>query len=361
MMSSKKLALKYKKSGMKDLKVNRSTIPDWGNCKAIVLVYPYKIKGREHLQHFYDKLLTYIPAEIDIVLLVRDQSIINAFRQKCLNAGIKNNIEFEVYPDLFDIWVRDYAPLTVIEMGMLSPVKFEYKPSYVEKKFEKHVLNDHKAGELLGNKYVSKGMSSVYYHWDGGNLTHNGLGTAIISNRFISDNECYNINNEIRPLLHVILGFSNIIFIPVEPLDETGHVDGMVRFIDEKVLVVGAYPRHSENHIFMNKLAENLRTDLGDDYTILRLMNAEPEDYESEGIGSAVGNHMNFLRINELILFPYYSDKISKQPLMEFISELKNNNLQIRVRPVDIPEINELARSGGVLNCISWQTFSISK
>jgi len=343
---------------MKDLKINRSTLPDWHSCKAIVLVYPYKINGREHLQSFYDKLLSYIPAEIDIVLLVRDQSIANVFNKKCIKAGIPNNIEFEIYPDLFDIWVRDYAPLTVTEMGMLSPVKFEYKPSYVEKKFEKYVLNDHKAGEMLGNKFVSKGMSSVYCHWDGGNLTHNGKGTAIISNRFISDNESYNINNEIRPLLNVILGFSNIILIPVEPLDETGHVDGMVRFIDEKVLVVGAYPRHSENHVFMNRLAENLQTDLGKDYTILRLMNAEPEDYESEGIGSAVGNHLNFLRINDLILFPYYSDMISKQPLLDFKSELEKNNLNIHVIPVDIPEINELARSGGVLNCISWQIFS---
>lgn len=343
---------------MKDLIVNRSSVPDWGNCKAILFVYPYKIKGREHLMSFYDKLLTFIPVEIDIILLIRDLSFANAFKQNCLKDGILNNIEFVEYPDLFDIWVRDYAPLTVSEMGMLSPVKFEYKPSYVEKKYEKYILNDHKAGELLGNKYVSKGMSSVYYHWDGGNLTHNGKGTAIISNRFISDNESYNINNEIRPLLHVILGFSNIIFIPVEPEDQTGHVDGMVRFIDEKVLVVGAYPRHSENHLFMNRLAENLKTDLGVDYTQIRLMNGEPEEYESEGIGSAVGNHMNFLRINDLILFPYYNDQVSKQPLDDFKSDLERNNLNIHVVPVDITDINVLARSGGVLNCISWQIFS---
>ena len=201
-------------------------------------------------------------------------------------------------------------------------------------------------------------MSSVYYHWDMGNLTHNGKGTAIISNRFISDNESYDIEHEIRPLLHVILGFSNIIFIPVEPDEETGHVDGMVRFIDEKLLVVGAYPSNSPNHRFMNNLSSNLKKDLGDNYKIIRLMNGQPEEIKSEGIGSAMGNHVNFLRINDLILFPYYNDQISKQAMRDFKSEMGKINLSIDIIPVDIPEINELARLGGVLNCISWHNFS---
>ena len=243
-------------------------------------------------------------------------------------------------------------------MGIHFPVKFEYKPTYAEKKYEKYIRYDHEAGHLLGEKYINKGEHSVYFNWDMGNLTHNGRGTAIISNRLISDNEGVNFEHELKPILHTFLGFSKIIFIPVEPLDETGHVDGMVRFIAEKVLVVGAYPLHSENHIFMNSLAENLKTDLGDDYTIIRLQNAEPEDYESEGIVSAVGNHLNFLRINDLILFPYYNDQISKQPLQDFQSDLEKNNLNISVAPVDIPEIRELAKKGGVLNCISWQNFS---
>jgi hypothetical protein len=51
---------------------------------------------------------------------------------------------------------------------------------------------------------------------------------------------------------------------------------------------------------------------------------------------------VNFLRINNLILFPYYNDQISKQPLLDFQSDLEKNNLSISVVPVDIPEIIEL-------------------
>jgi agmatine deiminase len=345
---------------MKDLVVNRSIVPDWGNCKAIALAYPYKMKEREQLIPFYDKLLSYIPEDIDIVLLARNISFANDYKQKCLKNGVNNKIEFIEMPQLSDIWVRDYAPLTLIEMGMLAPVKFEYKPTYVEKKYEKYIQYDNEAGHLLGEKCIGKGERALYFKWDMGNLTHNGKGTAIITNRIISDNETVSIDHELKPVLHVWLGFSNIIFIPVEPEDKTGHVDGMVRFIDEKIIVVGAYPTHSSNHRFMEILAKELKSDLGEDYTIIRLVNAEPENYVSEGICSAVGNHVNFLRINELILFPYYSDEISKQPLMDFKSELEKNNLPLQIIPIDIPEINELARKGGVLNCISWQIFSRS-
>jgi hypothetical protein len=43
---------------------------------------------------------------------------------------------------------------------------------------------------------------------------------------------------------------------------------------------------------------------------------------------------------------------------LNFIAEIERNGLNIRVVPVKIPEINKLAKLGGVLNCISWQVFS---
>ena len=67
---------------------------------------------------------------------------------------------------------------------------------------------------------------------DIGKLTHNGVGTAIITNRFISDNEGCNVIHELIPVLRAFLGLDNIIFIPTEPEDAKGHVDGMVRFMD---------------------------------------------------------------------------------------------------------------------------------
>lgn len=343
---------------MTELQKKKNCIPDWYDSKAIIFVYPYKLEGRAYLCSFYDKLLSYIPEYVDIILLVKNSSFKNRYFKQCRERGILNNIDFIEYPELSDIWVRDFAPLTVKFMGMNFPVKFVYNPSYVSAKYADSVVNDDKIGNLLGEQLISKGSNWVEFKWDMGNITHNGKGIAIVSKQLISDNEKINVVDELMPVIKSFLGLSEIIFIPVEPLDVTGHVDGMVRFIDEKVLVVGAYPQNVENHAFMDKLAKELKADLGKDCAIIRLMNAEPENYSSEGVGSAVGNHVNFLRINNNILFPYYSEEISAKPFSDFKHDLQALNLEIQVIPVNIPEINKLARKGGVLNCISWHVFN---
>ena len=342
---------------MTDLVVNRHALPDWYGCQSVVFVYPYKLKDREHLIPFYDKLWQYIPDDVGITLVVKDKSFSQDYLKKCRKDGITNNFEFIEIPDISDIWIRDFAPLAIMEGGLMTAWQFEYSPAYVNKKYQKYLQNDHIAGEQIWKHIHGFGVNSAYFKWDLGNLTHNGRGTAIVTNRLIADNQDVNIEHELKPMLHVFAGFKNLIFIPTEPDDATGHIDGMVRFVDEKVLVVGKYPSGSQNQRFMDMLADNLQKDLGIEFTILRLENGAPEEWESEGIGSAVGNHMNFLRINNTILFPYYGDDISMLSMQNFCNELERIKLNLRVIPVDMPEIMDLARLGGVLNCVSWQLF----
>jgi len=342
---------------MTDLKNNRNSIPDWHPPKAIVLVYPFMVTGREHLIPFYKKFLSYVPTEIKIILLVKDTSCEKDIRNYCAENGIQNEVEIIHYPNIFDIWIRDYAPLIIKHEPHHFPVKFKYFPSYVDSKYEKYILDDDQIGEHFGKKLLTTGIDRIGFVWDMGNLTHNGAGTAIISNHFIADNKTRSIENELKPVLNGFCGFSNIIFIPTEPNDATGHVDGMCRFINEKTLVIGAYPAGSANYKFMELLAENLKEEIGKEYKVLRLLNGEPEDCETEGVGSALGNHINFLRLGDKILMPYYEDEISGEAVEMFVGELKRNNLDIEIIPVEMPEIVDLARLGGVLNCVGWQYF----
>ena len=343
---------------MKDFIVNRKTLPDWSPCHSHVMVYPYKMSGRNQLLPLYHYLLTIIPNDIEIRLLVKNSEEAGKVLKKAIPENFNiDRIKFMEFPDLFDIWIRDYAPLTTVDMDMLIPVKFEYSPSYLDNKYRKYIQRDNEIGEILGKELISEGIRSIYFNWDMGNLTHNGQGTVIITNRLIADNQNISIDHELKSMLYILCGFSNIVFIPVEPHDETGHVDGMVRFIDEHVLVVGSYLPGSHNFKFMENLAESLRKDLGDGFKIIRLQNGQPEDIKSDGVSSAYGNHMNFMRINDTIFFPYYSAEVSEKPMQEFISVLAKNNLPIEVIPIDLSEITDLARLGGVLNCITWQTY----
>jgi agmatine/peptidylarginine deiminase len=65
---------------------------------------------------------------------------------------------------------------------------------------------------------------------DGGNFIHNGQRTAITTNRIIADNENLFVQ-QIRDVFWMRLNIENLLIIPVEPGDRTGHVDGIVRFI----------------------------------------------------------------------------------------------------------------------------------
>ncbi len=122
---------------MTDLVVNRHALPDWYPCKSLALVYPFKLKGREHLIPFYDKLLRYVPDDVGITLVVRDASFEAAYLNKCHKSGITNQIDFVEIPDISDIWIRDFAPITIIEGGLKTALQFEYAPYYIDEKDHK--------------------------------------------------------------------------------------------------------------------------------------------------------------------------------------------------------------------------------
>lgn len=48
--------------------------------------------------------------------------------------------------------------------------------------------------------------------------------------------------HKIGELLREKLNITRLIVIPEEPGDETGHVDGMVRFLSPETVAVGSYP-----------------------------------------------------------------------------------------------------------------------
>jgi len=197
-------------------------------------------------------------------------------------------------------------------------------------------------------------MQVMVLLWDIGNLTHNGKGIAIATERLIDDNKDKYTENKIRVIIKNLLNINKLILLPEEPGDDTGHIDGMARFIDESTVVVGSYPKNwPKGKDFMDSIAEKLIKELGKEYRIIRIPNGLPPDEKNEGIASAVGNHINFLRIGNRILIPYYGIPEDEQARKVLQVALPN----VEVIPIDIPSIKKLASKGGVLNCVTWCYF----
>ena len=129
---------------------------------------------------------------------------------------------------------------------------------------------------------------------------------------------------------------ARVIIIPSLRSDMTGHADGMVRFVDENTVIGNAscYLFGLEAHI---KVA-------------LRNHGIEVIDFsylDSKG-DSAVGCYLNFLETEQAIFLPVFGVDMDSEAV-----ETAKNIFNKTIIPVNI---NEIAKDGGVLNCISWET-----
>jgi len=331
-------------------------IPDWEKPEALVLVWPEEVQ-RKYLSHFYARFTSLIPDDIKIICLIKNRGIEKEVKESIRKYNSKINIQCLSIPEIADIWIKDWAPIPAIDStGRNVAIKTIYKPAYLSKTttYLAMAKSDDAAGKRLA-EITGLPVVNIPLIWDIGNLTHNGEGIAIVTRRLINDNKTAFSEPEIRELLKEKLSITRLIVIPEEPGDETGHVDGMVRFISPDTVAVGSYPRKWQggNQYFIDRVAARLKRGLGSGYKIIRVLNGIPPEGKSEGMSSASGNHLNFLRLGNLILVPAYGIPEDEKA----IEILRKNLPNVDVIPVNIPGIKLLASKGGVLNCITWVYF----
>lgn len=138
---------------------------------------------------------------------------------------------------------------------------------------------------------------------------------------------------------------AEIIIVPTEVEDIVGHADGMVRFLDNKTVLVNDYTKTNSKKSFQKKL-----------YSALAAKNLEivftpyfpDEKWFSKSkydIAPATGVYMNFLQVGETIFLPQFSIPQDKTAVNFFSNYFKVIKIDCK----------ELAKHGGLLNCISWE------
>ena len=315
----------------------------------IALVYPYGILNR--YMKFYDEFLKdYIfklQEEIRIIIIACSSQSEQLIKDKFP----ENIYETIVIPEAVDIWIRDWAPLPLNTGSReFTYLKHDFTTGYYNGWNQRYIPKLNKAGSIL-SEYLGIKTIPLPLKSDGGNFTYNGKDTVILTNRIISNNESLSIR-EIENYFKHIPGIEKIIFIPVEPGDVTGHTDGTVRFIDEDTVVIAAYPKkYTSDNLFACKLAEELSNRLGDNYKIIRIENEIISDESSRAVTtSATGNYINFLKIGSKIFLPQYG---IHQDLTAY-KTLKYELPACEVIRVNIKDIRQVSKDGGVLNCITW-------
>lgn len=243
----------------------------------------------------------------------------------------KHKVKYSFLKATKDIWCRDYMPVQT-PSGKL--IQFTYDPSYLRDNKEwEDSRSDVKEVCRLNN--IEALFSDI--NLDGGNVLICD-GRAIISDRVFSENPDRDKDEIVKELGQLLE--CEIIIIPAENDDMTGHADGMVRFVNKNTILVNnleeEYKYWREG---MQKVIEKYK---------LKYINLPfflPKD--SKHPLSAVGIYVNYLEVNNLIVLPVFGRDEDKQAI-DIIQKTFPNKV------IETIDYNAVALEGGLLNCTTW-------
>lgn len=230
-----------------------------------------------------------------------------------------------------DIWARDYSPVQIYPNSFIS---FRYDPSYL-KGYDAIRTSREPFRSLL--KDSLKELDLVL---DGGNVV-SGTDKVILTDKIYKENPSYS-SNQLKALLGESLDAEPLI-IPQEPYDPIGHSDGILRFIDDRTVLVNDYSKILPAYHLI------LLRSLGWYRLKFRLLPYAPSTSSSD-IPPATGNYVNFLRFRDIIIVPIYSLP-TDDPALKII---ESSFPSCQILPFDFTVV---AKEGGAANCISWTYF----
>ena len=243
----------------------------------------------------------------------------------------KYQIQYDFLKGTKDIWARDYMP---IQKGVNDFVQFRYAPSYLKDFL--HIQSDPKV--VCKENKINPDYSTI--NLDGGNIVK-WTNKVMITDRIYSENLDYTDNEQLVREIESLLE-TEVLIIPQIKSDFTGHADGLVKFINEKTIMGNdldfefKYWSTGMRKVLYNHNLEHIN---------MPMFEYKDKNYPD----TAVGCYMNYLEIGNVIVFPIFEvpDNKDKQAV----------DLIKRVYPdkqIDTININEIARHGGSMNCITW-------
>lgn len=251
----------------------------------------------------------------------------------------KHNVGYALLKATRDIWCRDYMPVQTAS-GKL--IQFKYDPSYL-KNNERYEALRSGVCEVCKANDIQPTFSDI--NLDGGNVLICG-NRAIISDRVFSENPDIkeeDLKAELSRLLE-----AEIIIIPAQKDDFTGHADGMVRFVNCDTIL--GNDRAEEFKYWREKMDKVIST-----YHLQYIDVPFFYDYKDKAHPEhAIGIYVNYLEVDNLIVVPVFGVPGNKD--VEAVAKIKEIFPDKIVETIDY---NEVALEGGILNCTTWTLNSL--
>ena len=244
----------------------------------------------------------------------------------------KHHINYSFIKGTKDIWCRDYMPVQT-ESGKF--IQFIYDPSYLKGKKEWEESRSD-VTEICKLNNIDATFSDI--NLDGGNVLICD-GRAIISDRIFSENPTKDkdfLVNELSKLLEC-----EIIIIPAQNGDYTGHADGMVRFVNKNTILGN---RMVDEYKYWQKGMQKVLETYNLTYIDVPFLTDIKDSKHPE---SAIGIYVNYLEVNDLVVMPVFGREEDAQAV-EVIQRAFPN------KQIETINYNDVAKEGGLLNCTTW-------
>ena len=291
-----------------------------------------------------ESTVTPSPLRNDVSALVAKRQIVymsellrERYPATCLKlTGIldKHGIPYRFLKATKDIWCRDYLPVQTAS-GKL--VQFRYEPSYLKGKEWEHTRSDVK--EVCRANGLQPVFSDI--NLDGGNVLLCD-GRAIISDRVFAENPGFTDKQQLIAKIGELLE-AEVIVIPAQRGDMTGHADGMVRFVKRDTLLGN---NRSDEYKYWADGINNVLQSYHLGYEDVPFF----WDYKSPAHPHhAIGIYVNYLEVGNLIVLPVFEVPGNKD-----VEAVERFRQIFPDRIIETINYNEIGLEGGLLNCTTW-------
>lgn len=232
-----------------------------------------------------------------------------------------------------DVWMRDFCPVLTDKGGYVG---FWYLPDYQGKKHSIETQNS-----IIG---VFKDIHYLDVIMDGGHFVYNGKGVIMVSEKVLKLNT---LNKDQITSVIQSVGFNKVVWLPYDPTEKTGHLDGTMQFLDDETLIINSDSDKEERlALLYAKYCRIIKQQCPDLKLVpIRTIYDKTIRY---GWQSARGLYTNFVQTKNALFLPVYGIETDEAAIATF--------KQHTDKPIIPIHMAKLAKWGGSLHCMTANT-----
>lgn len=249
------------------------------------------------------------------------------------------NIHFSILPTN-DIWIRDYGPFMGIgDDGERVSINAIYDP------LPQYPQQHDNAMPARWSAHHEIPVKQLKLHTEGGNLWSDGQGTFLMSEQIFYSNPYYT-RDTLLEYLHTVFDFEKLIITPRLRLEETGHIDLLIKLASDDTVLVSSPKSLTTGSLLHSakRLMQRETNSKGQKYNVVEL--PTPPLYLNWFMYTIRRGYTNSLTINGRVLVPTF--------------EIPQDDIALRIYEETMPDFEivpincrKAINGGGAVHCMT--------